>query len=155
MTMNAEEFPRNPRNPPPRGEESSERERAVAEALAAYLDRVSREETVDIDTFCKIRPGLENELRPLLESLNEMDGPPFSESSAPESEGGEELPERLSGHKILGEIGTGGMGRVLLGSDERLNRKVAIKILGGRYRTEESVKARFMQIGRASCRERV
>src|SRR5207245_1023915 len=149
MTMNAEEFPRNPRNPPPRGEESSERERAVAEALAAYLDRVSREETVDIDTFCKIRPGLENELRPLLESLNEMDGPPFSESSAPESEGGEELPERLSGHKILGEIGTGGMGRVLLGSDERLNRKVAIKILGGRYRTEESVKARFMHEARA------
>jgi len=149
MTMNAEEFPRNPRNPPPRGEESSERERAVAEALAAYLDRVSREETVDIDTFCKIRPGLENELRPLLESLNEMDGPPFSESSAPESEGGEELPERLSGHKILGEIGTGGMGRVLLGYDERLNRKVAIKILGGRYRTEESVKARFMHEARA------
>ena len=130
--MSVEKSPRNPRNPPPRGEESSERERAVAEALAAYLDRVSREETVDIEAFCKTCPGLENELRPLLESLNDMDGPPFSESSAPESEGGEELPERLSGHKILGEIGTGGMGRVLLGSDERLNRKVAIKILGGR-----------------------
>src|SRR5438445_4317774 len=149
MTMNAEEFPRNPRNPPPRGEESSERERAVAEALAAYLDRVSREETGDIDTFCKIRPGLENELGPLLESLNEMDGPALSAGSAPESYRGEKLPERLSGHKILGEIGAGGMGRVLLGSDERLNRKVAIKILGGRYRTEESVKARFMHEARA------
>src|SRR5438876_12296547 len=88
----------------------------------------------------KIRPGLENELRPLLESLNEMDGPPFSEGSAPESEEGEDLPERLSGHKILGDIGVGGMGRVLLGYDERLNRKVAIKILGRRYRAEETVK---------------
>jgi serine/threonine protein kinase len=59
------------------------------------------------------------------------------------------LPERLSGHKVLGEIGAGGMGRVLLGFDERLNRKVAIKILGGRYRTEESVKTRFMHEARA------
>src|SRR5437016_13544767 len=96
-----------------------------------------------------MRPVPVNERRQLLQSLNAMDGPPSSESSAPESEGGEELPERLSGHKILGEIGTGGMGRVLLGSDERLNRKVAIKILGGRYRTEESVKARFMHEARA------
>jgi serine/threonine protein kinase len=147
--MSAEESQQNPHNPRPRDDESAERERAVAEALAAYLDQVSREETVDIDAFCRTCPGLENELRPLLESLNEMDGPPFSESLASASEGGEELPERLSGHKILGEIGAGGMGRVLLGYDERLNRKVAIKILGGRYWTEESVKTRFMHEARA------
>ena len=116
--MSAEESLRNRQNLPPRGEESAERERAVAEALASYLDQVTREETVDIEAFCKTCPGLENELRPLLESLNEMDGPPFSEGSAPESEGGEELPERLSGHKILGDIGVGGMGQVLLGYDE-------------------------------------
>src|SRR3989440_4087267 len=147
--MSVEESPRNPQNPLPRAEESAERERAVAEALAAYVDRVAREETVDIEAFCKTCPGLENELRPLLESLNEMDGPPFSEGSPPESEGGEELPERLSGHKILGDIGGGGMGQVLLGYDERLNRKVAIKILGRRYRAEETVKARFMHEARA------
>jgi serine/threonine protein kinase len=41
------------------------------------------------------------------------------------------------------------MGQVLLGFDERLNRKVAIKILGGRYRAEESVKTRFMHEARA------
>jgi serine/threonine protein kinase len=149
MTMGAEEPPRNPENPPSGGEGSTERERAVAVALAAYLDQVAREETVDIDAFCKTCPGLENDLRPLLESLNEMDGPPFSGGSGPESEGAEELPERLSGHKILGEIGAGGMGRVLLGYDERLNRKVAIKILGGRYRADESVKTRFMHEARA------
>src|SRR6267143_1493949 len=149
MTMSVEESPRNPQNQLRRAEESAERERAVAEALAAYVDRVSREETVDIDAFCKTWPGLENELRPLLESLNEMDETPFSKSSALESKEGEQLPERLSGHKIVGEIGAGGMGRVLLGYDERLNRKVAIKILGGRYRTEESVKTRFMHEARA------
>src|SRR6267142_1921942 len=147
--MSVEQTPRNAPDPPPRDEESAERERLVAEALAAYLDQVSLEETVDTDAFCKTCPGLENELRPLLESLNEMDGPPFSEGLASESEGGEGFPERLSGHKILGEIGAGGMGRVLLGYDERLIRKVAIKILGGRYRTEESVKTRFMHEARA------
>jgi serine/threonine protein kinase len=150
--MSAEESEKNPQNQPSRGEEPYERERALAKALAAYLDQLSREETVDIDTFCKTCPGLEDELRPLLESLNEMDGPPFCEDSAPESEGEEKLPERLSGHKILAEIGAGGMGRVLLGYDERLNRKVAIKILGGRYRTQESVKTRFMHEARALAR---
>src|SRR5256885_16861788 len=147
--MSVEESPRNPQNQLRRAEESAERERAVAEALAAYVDRVSREETVDIDAFCKTCPGLENELRPLLESLNEMDGPPFSEGSAPESEEGEDLPESLSGHKILGDIGVGGMGRALFGYDERLNRKVAIKILGRRYRAEKTVKTRFMHEARA------
>jgi serine/threonine protein kinase len=149
--MSGEEVPKKPRNPAHAGEESSERERAVAEALAAYLDQVSREETVDLNLFCKTRPALEKELRPLLESLNEMDRSPFPEESPPGSDGGkgEPLPERLSGHKILGEIGAGGMGRVLLGHDERLNRKVAIKILGDRYRTEESVKTRFMNEARA------
>src|SRR5439155_11977249 len=147
--MSVEKSPRNPQNPPPPAEESAERERAVAEALATYVDRVSREEMVDIEAFCKTFPVLEYELRPLLESLNEIDEPPFSESSAPKSKEGVQLPERLSGHKILGEIGAGGMGRVLLGYDERLNRKVAIKLLGERYRTEESVKTRFMHEARA------
>jgi serine/threonine protein kinase len=147
--MGAEEFQKKSENLPSGGEVSSERERAVAEALAAYLDQLAREETVEIDAFCKTRPGLEKELRPLLESLHEMDGPSVSEDSVAEEGGPEELPEKLSGHKILGEIGAGGMGRVLLGYDERLNRKVAIKILGGRYREEEAVKTRFMHEARA------
>jgi serine/threonine protein kinase len=147
--MSSEEPQENPEETPSRAEESSKRERAVAEALAAYLDQVAREETVEIDAFCKTRPELEKELRPLLESLNEMDGPALSDGAGAESERGEELPERLSGHKILGEIGAGGMGRVLLGHDERLNRRIAIKILGGRYRKEESVKTRFMHEARA------
>jgi serine/threonine protein kinase len=147
--MSAEESQGKPENLARFAEESSERERAISEALAAYLDQIAREETVEIDAFCKTRPGLEKELRPLLESLHEMDGPTLSDGPGWESEEAEKPPERLSGHKILGEIGSGGMGRVLLGHDERLNRKIAIKILGGRYRKEESVKTRFMHEARA------
>src|SRR5262249_47766678 len=125
------------------GMEASEREQALAEALACYVDQMSREETVDLDAFCSARPELEAELRPLLESLNDMDRVDRAESLGLEADDSAGLPERLSGHKILGQIGAGGMGTVLLGYDERLNRKVAIKILGSRYREEEAVKERF------------
>src|SRR5229473_70738 len=128
---------------------ASQKERDLAEALAAYMDRLSHEEEVDIDEFCKGTPELAKELRPLLESLKEMDGPDSSFPTEPAHEAAEELPYELSGHKILGEIGAGGMGRVLLGLDERLGRKVAIKTLNRRYRDNESVRTRFMQEARA------
>ena len=130
-------------------EKASQRERAIAEVLAQYVDRLAHEETVDIDAFCEANPALERELRPLLESLTEMDGPFSTSPTKLEKESGEVLPTKLSGHKILGEIGAGGMGRVLLGLDERLGRKVAIKTLNRRYRDNESVRTRFMQEARA------
>ncbi len=130
-------------------ERASQREHELAAALAEYVDRLAREETVDIDDFCKGTPELAKELRPLLESLKEMDGPDSSFPTELAREAAEELPYKLSGHKILGEIGAGGMGRVLLGLDERLGRKVAIKTLNRRYRDNESVRTRFMQEARA------
>ena len=61
----------NPRNEPEAAgggaERASQRERDLAVALAAYVDRSSREEEVDIDEFCKRIPELAKELRPLLE----------------------------------------------------------------------------------------
>jgi len=124
--------------------EGGARESAIAVALAEFLDRTTREEFVDVEAFCRERPGLEEDLRPLLQALSEMD---------PETETGSEqqdpLPERLSGHKILGEIGAGGMGRVLLAQDEGLNRKIAVKVLSARLRQETSIRTRFMEEARA------
>ena len=111
--MSSEDLRNDPEGAAHGKEEASRKERAIAEALAAYVDRLSREETVDIDAFCKGTPGLEKDLRPLLESLNEMDGSSSAFPRGPAQEAGEELPDTLSGHKILGEIGAGGMGRVL------------------------------------------
>ena len=62
------------------------------------------------------------------------------------------LPERLSGHSIIAELGSGGMGRVLLAIDEALDRKVAIKTLAPRYADNAVLRTRFMAEARAMAR---
>jgi len=146
--MNSEETPRRPESHKAHEESASRREEAIAGALAEFLDRTSCEEFVDVEAFCREYPGLEQELRPLLQALAEMDEP-SPKHDAPATEPQDPLPERLSGHKILEEIGAGGMGRVLLAQDEGLNRKIAIKILSARLRQEASIRTRFMQEARA------
>jgi len=133
-------------------ENSAERERLISEVLAEYLDRLCTEEFVDADAFCRQHAAIAMELRPLLRSLHKMDE--CAETSDGESprDDDEPLPEKLSGHKILGVIGAGGMGRVLLGYDEGLGRRVAIKMLGTRYRHNESLRTRFMHEARALAR---
>jgi len=129
------------------------REELVARAVADYLDLQSRGETVDRNAFCQAHRELLPELRAELETIDQIEqmlapAEPFS----PNELAREELPERLSGHKILSEIGSGGMGRVLLALDEKLDRKVAIKVLSRRYWNNAVLRGRFMQEARAMAR---
>src|SRR5215813_10498404 len=108
----------------PDRESISDREQLIANAVAAYADLRLQGEAVDPDAYGRDYPELDPELREQLLALNEIDtvlGPIEATyvNQAPE------LPERLSGHKILSEVGAGGMGRVLLAFDEGLGRKVA------------------------------
>lgn len=143
MTASAKpDFPDVPESP---------RERAVAEALASFLDRQSQGEEPDIEIFCRENAELLPELRSELETLAGISavlepGAAFVRTSSGVEVG---LPDRLSGHKILSEVGSGGMGRVLLAQDERLNRKVAIKVLAPRYWPDAMLASRFMQEARA------
>jgi len=91
------------------------RERQLAEALADHMDGKARGADATITLF----PELAGELA----SLDEIE-----RAIEPDAA----LPERLSGHRILAEIGAGGMGRVFLAMDEALGRKVAIKTLAAR-----------------------
>jgi serine/threonine protein kinase len=112
----------------------------MAEALASFLDRQAREERPSADELLRQFPELAGDI----ETLTEIDLLTSAPSSA--------LPETLSGLRVLGEIGSGGMGRVLLAEDERLGRKVAIKTLHPRYLDAPELRTRFMQEARAMAR---
>jgi serine/threonine-protein kinase len=107
----------------------SEREQLLAEALADLLDR-------------KVTETIPVELAAEWSVLAEID-----RAVDPAA-----LPEKLSGHKIVAEIGSGGMGRVLLAVDHALGRKVAIKTLAPRYADDAQLQARFMGEARALAR---
>src|ERR1019366_2171150 len=115
------------------------RERQLADALAHLMDgEVDGQARGDAATRSQF-PELAGEL----DALAEID-----RAIEPELA----LPERLSGHKILAEIGAGGMGQVLLAQDEALGRKVAIKRLAPRYAEDAALRARFMNEARAMAR---
>jgi len=47
----------------PDGSPPSDRDRAIADAIANYLDGASREEFLDVDTFCRQHPSIAQDLR--------------------------------------------------------------------------------------------
>jgi predicted Ser/Thr protein kinase len=117
-----------------------ERERRLADALADLLD--ARAGQVSSRRVDPSTPGLP-ELAPELAALDEIDRVLDPEAA---------LPDRLSGHRVVEEIGSGGMGRVLLAVDEALGRKVAIKTLSPRYENRPALRNRFMAEARAMAR---
>ena len=127
----------------------TQREGELARAVAEYVDRQAREEAVNLEVFCREHAHLEPELRQALAALVEFDSLSAADEGPRPLEAPRDLPERLSGHKILAEIGSGGMGRVLLAVDERLGRKVAIKTLSSRFQENAALRIRFMQEARA------
>lgn len=129
----------------------ADKEQQVAMAVAEYVDLLSNETPIAVEDFCKRYPGIESDLEREIATLREFD------ALTEDSEGIEETPEeasveRLSGHRILGEIGSGGMGCVFLAVDERLGRKVAIKTLNAQYRNDPALRARFMREARAMAK---
>ncbi|HEY7180967.1 MAG TPA: protein kinase, partial [Blastocatellia bacterium] len=130
---------------------SPDREQLIANAVAAYHDLLLRGASMNPDAFCRDYPELGPELRAQLLALDEIDTA-LMPSETPRGAGAMELPERLSGHKILGVIGAGGMGRVLLAFDEKLGREVAVKTLSPRYAGNPKLRERFMREARALAR---
>ena len=60
------------------------------------------------------------------------------------------LPERIGPYEIIKPIGQGGMGEVLLGRDDRLDRQAAIKILPEKPDDNEQRRQRFLEEARSA-----
>jgi tRNA A-37 threonylcarbamoyl transferase component Bud32 len=61
------------------------------------------------------------------------------------------VPAAIDGHRILGLVGAGAMGRVYLAHDERLDRRVAIKVMNRQRARDAGARQRFLREGRAAA----
>ena len=61
------------------------------------------------------------------------------------------LPAVIGGYRILGLIGSGAMGRVYLAHDDRLDRRVAIKVMNRDRARDPDARRRFLREGRAAA----
>jgi len=64
---------------------------------------------------------------------------------------GDSMPPSIGGYAVVRLLGQGGMGRVYLGRDERLNRDVAIKVLHPSKARDSTATRRFLREGRAAA----
>src|SRR5262245_2384587 len=74
------------------------------------------------------------------------------EAGGPSVASGARLVERIGSYRILGEIGRGGQGVVYLAEDERLRRKVAVKMLTGLGSLAPDRVARFLREAEVASR---
>lgn len=105
----------------------------VIDALVAFQEGVERGESPNPEDLIARFPHLEDELRPCLEGIALLHGPPGGGSPAVPSTGSGEIDEMLGqplgDFRLLREIGRGGMGRVYEAIQLSLGRRVALKVL--------------------------
>ena len=56
--------------------------------------------------------------------------------------------KRIGRIRIVEALGEGGMGSVFVGFDEKLERRVAVKVISGRQRFDAEARARFVREAR-------
>src|SRR6266699_474776 len=133
----------------------AERWRKVNDLFQSAVERAPEDRAAFLDEACHGDEGLCREVESLLASYeraeNFIESPAFE--VAPElltNESAGVLVGELIGHyRIESLIGIGGMGEVYLARDERLGRKVALKLLPERLTADATQLSRFQAEARA------
>src|SRR5262245_64918520 len=121
---------------------------------AVALPRVEREAYVD--KACAGDPSLRAAVESLLKSHEEtgnfVDMPAY-EAAAEMLANGREIKEGhlIAHYRIVSLLGEGGMGRVYLADDTKLDRKVALKILPQELATNQDRMRRFTQEAKSAA----
>jgi eukaryotic-like serine/threonine-protein kinase len=134
----------------------AERWQQVNDLFQSAVERAPGERAAFLDEGCRGDKGLRREVESLLASFEKAEN--FIESPAfevvPElltnDRAGALVGELIGHYRIESLIGVGGMGEVYLARDERLGRKVALKLLPARLTSDETQLSRFKTEARSA-----
>jgi serine/threonine-protein kinase len=123
-------------------------------AVQRFVDAQLRGQMPDIDEYVHQCPGLESQLRQRIHNLKRI-GVLFTrltqaqaEDFGDTAEGGSLTGQKLGNFDVIREIGRGGMGRVYLAQDSKLERSVAIKGIPPELARDAQARARFQREAR-------